>query len=135
MTTPPTGFLRFKKSIFQDIWEINNFFDFLMFLHHPSKFGEISSKIGGEIICQSRPLLTPFFNFRIVHCSNCFQLRSISTTYPCLCPYNLKITVINLKITEINLKIYPEITGTNQCTFLNFHSALSSLHWTQPGKV
>ena len=33
-----------------------------MFLHHPSKFGEISLKIGGEIICQSWPLLTPFFN-------------------------------------------------------------------------
>ena len=28
VTTPPTGFLRFKKSIFKDIWEINNFFDF-----------------------------------------------------------------------------------------------------------
>ena len=38
-----------------------------MFLHHPSKFGEFSLKIGGEIICQSWPLLTPFFNFRIVH--------------------------------------------------------------------
>ena len=75
MTTPPTGFLRFKKSIFQDIWEINNFFDFLMFLHHPSKFGEISSKIGGEIICQSRPLLTPFFNFRIVQCLHISDLE------------------------------------------------------------
>jgi hypothetical protein len=53
VTTPPTGFLRFKKSIFKDIWEINNFFDFLMLLHHPFKFGEISWKIGGEIICQS----------------------------------------------------------------------------------
>ena len=39
-----------------------------MFLHHPSKFGEFSLKIGGEIICQSWPLLTPFFNFRIVQC-------------------------------------------------------------------
>ena len=29
VTTPPTGFLRFKKSIFKDIWEINYFFDFL----------------------------------------------------------------------------------------------------------
>ena len=48
----------FGKSIF--------FLIFLMFLHHPSKFGEISLKIGGEIICQSWPLLTPFFNFRIV---------------------------------------------------------------------
>ena len=40
---------------------------FWMFLHQPSKFGEISLKIGGEIICQSWPLLTPVFNFRIVH--------------------------------------------------------------------
>ena len=39
---------------------------FCMFLHHPSKFGEFSLKIGGEIICQSWPLLTPFFNFCIV---------------------------------------------------------------------
>ena len=67
MTTPPTGFLRFKKSIFKDIWEINYFLIFWMFLHHPSKFGEISLKIGGEMICQSWPLLTPFFSFRIVH--------------------------------------------------------------------
>ena len=42
------------------------FLIFWMFLHHPSKFGEFSLKIGGEIICQSWPLLTPFFNFRIV---------------------------------------------------------------------
>ena len=48
----------FGKSIF--------FFIFFMFLHYPSKFGEISLKIGGEMICQSWPLLTPFFIFRIV---------------------------------------------------------------------
>ena len=29
VTTPPTGFLQFKKSLFKDIWEINYFFDFL----------------------------------------------------------------------------------------------------------
>ena len=44
------------------------FLIFWMFLHHPSKFGEFSLKIGGEIICQSWPLLTLFFNFRIVQC-------------------------------------------------------------------
>ena len=74
MTTPPTGFLRFKKSIFKDIWEINFFLIFWMFLHHPSKFGEFSLKIGGEMICQSWPLLTPFFNFRIVHCGLLFAI-------------------------------------------------------------
>ena len=44
------------------------FLIFWMFLHHPSKFGEFSLKISGEIIWQSWPLLTTFFNFRIVHC-------------------------------------------------------------------
>ena len=29
VTTPPTGFLQFKKSFLKDIWEINFFVDFL----------------------------------------------------------------------------------------------------------
>ena len=39
---------------------------FLKFIHHLSKFGKFLLKIGGEIICQSRLLLTPFFNLTIV---------------------------------------------------------------------
>ena len=39
-----------------------------MFVHHLLKFDRFSLKIGGEIIFQSWPLLTPFFNFWIVHC-------------------------------------------------------------------
>ena len=38
-----------------------------MFIHHFSKFDKFSLKIGGEIICQSWLLLTPFFNLTIVH--------------------------------------------------------------------
>ena len=38
-----------------------------MFIHHLSKFGKFSLKIGGEIIVQSLLLLTPFFNLTIVH--------------------------------------------------------------------
>ena len=55
------------------------FLIFWMFLHHPSKFGEFSLKIGGEMICQSWPLLTPFFNLRIVQwmqCTENLRLRS-----------------------------------------------------------
>ena len=39
-----------------------------MFIHHLSKFGKFSLKIGGEIIFQSWLLLTPFFNLTIVQC-------------------------------------------------------------------
>ena len=56
------------KTINIIIREVNYSLDFWMFIHHPSKFGKFLLKIGGEIICQSWPLLTPFFNFRIVHC-------------------------------------------------------------------
>ena len=38
-----------------------------MFLHHPSKFGKVSLKVDGEIICQSRPLLTQFS--QLTHCA------------------------------------------------------------------
>ena len=40
-----------------------------MFIHPLSKFGKFSLKIGGEIICQSWLLLTPFFNLTIVQCN------------------------------------------------------------------
>ena len=50
---PQQVFYNFKNPFFKDIWKINYFFDFLDVLHHPSKFGEFSLRIGGEIICQS----------------------------------------------------------------------------------
>ena len=40
-----------KRITFSKIW---------MFLHHHWKFGSFSLKIGGELICQSWPLQTPF---------------------------------------------------------------------------
>ena len=42
-----------------------------MFIHHLSKFGKFSLKIGGEIIFQSWLLLTPFFNLTIVQLRGC----------------------------------------------------------------
>ena len=59
-------FYNFKNPFLKIFGKSIIFLIFWMFLHHPSKFGEFSLKIGGEIICQSWPLLTPFFNFRIV---------------------------------------------------------------------
>ena len=41
-------------------------FIFWMFIYHLSKFDKFSLTIGGEIIFQSWPLLTPFVNFCIV---------------------------------------------------------------------
>ena len=38
-----------------------------MFIHHLSKFDKFSLKIGGEIICQTWLLFTPYFNLPIVH--------------------------------------------------------------------
>ena len=63
---PQQFFYDLKNPFLKIFGKLIIFFKFLVFLHHPSKFGEISLKIGGEIICQSWPLLTPFFNFRIV---------------------------------------------------------------------
>ena len=86
MTTPPTGFLRFKNPFLKIFGKSIIFLIFWMFLHHPSKFGEFSLKIGGEIICQSWPLLTPFFNFRIVHwykswwCRNRLQTATVGSS-------------------------------------------------------
>ena len=65
---PQQVFYNFKNPFLKIFGKSIIFLIFWMFLHHPSKFGEFSLKIGGEIICQSWPLLTPFFNFRIVHC-------------------------------------------------------------------
>ena len=64
---PQQVFYNFKNPFLKIFGKSIIFLIFWMFLHHPSKFGEFSLKIGGEIICQSWPLLTPFFNFRIVH--------------------------------------------------------------------
>ena len=63
---PQQVFYNFKNPFLKIFGKSIIFLIFWMFLHHPSKFGEFSLKIGGEIICQSWPLLTPFFNFRIV---------------------------------------------------------------------
>ena len=63
---PQQFFYDLKNPFLKIFGKLIIFFKFLVFLHHPSKFGEFSLKIGGEIICQSWPLLTPFFNFRIV---------------------------------------------------------------------
>ena len=65
---PQQVFYNFKNLFLKIFGKSIIFLIFWMFLHHPSKFGEFSLKIGGEIICQSWPLLTPFFNFRIVQC-------------------------------------------------------------------
>ena len=65
---PQQVFYNFKNPFLKIFGKSIIFLIFWMFLHHPSKFGEFSLKIGGEIICQSWPLLTPFFNFRIVQC-------------------------------------------------------------------
>ena len=67
---PQQFFYDLKNPFLKIFGKLIIFFKFLVFLHHPSKFGEISLKIGGEIICQSWPLLTPFFNFRIVQCND-----------------------------------------------------------------
>ena len=64
---PQQVFYNFKNPFLKIFGKSIIFLIFWMFLHHPSKFGEFSLKIGGEIICQSWPLLTPFFNFHIVH--------------------------------------------------------------------
>ena len=69
---PQQVFYNFKNLFLKIFGKSIIFLIFWMFLHHPSKFGEFSLKIGGEIICQSGPLLTPFFNFRIVHCCAIF---------------------------------------------------------------
>ena len=63
---PQQVFYNFKNPFLKIFGKSIIFLIFWMFLHHPSKFGEFSLKIGGEIICQSWPLLTPFFNFCIV---------------------------------------------------------------------
>ena len=64
---PQQVFYDLKNQFLKIFGKKNIFFIFWMFLHHPSKFGEFSLKIGGEIICQSWALFTPFFNFPIVH--------------------------------------------------------------------
>ena len=69
-TNPQQVFYDFKNPFLEIFGKSIIVWIFGMFLHHPSKFSEFSLKIGGEIICESWPLLTPFFNFRIVHCNN-----------------------------------------------------------------
>ena len=50
---PQQFFYNFKNPFLKIFGKSINFLIFWMFLHHPSKFGEFSLKIGGEIICQS----------------------------------------------------------------------------------
>ena len=65
---PQQVFYNFKNPFLKIFGKSIIFFIFWMFWHH-LQFGEFSLKIGGEIICQSWPLLTLFFNFRIVQSS------------------------------------------------------------------
>lgn len=58
---PQQFFYDLKNPFLKIFGKLIIFFKFLVFLHHPSKFGEFSLKIGGVIICQSWPLLAPFF--------------------------------------------------------------------------
>ena len=50
---PQQVFYNFKNPFLKIFGKSIIFLIFWMFLHHPSKFGEFSLKIGGEIICQS----------------------------------------------------------------------------------
>ena len=57
--------LKFKKKKYSGN---QSFFGiFWMFIHHPSKFGKFSLKIGGEIIFQSWPLFNLFS--QLTHCA------------------------------------------------------------------
>ena len=62
-------FFKYLFSIFVFIWVIGELRELC------AKFWKFWIKIDREIICQSWLLLTPFFNFPIVHCHDCTQLR------------------------------------------------------------
>ena len=57
---PQQVFCCFNNIFFKIFGKQINFSIFWVFIHHPSKFGSFSLKIGGEIICQTWPLQTLF---------------------------------------------------------------------------